>query len=559
MDFAPVLGYELNVNHQKCSRLSRGLFVAFLFCAGAALADCTLTNTGILPLNEMGFRAHATFSGGLYPNGANTRPPAHEVAGLAIAQAIQPLDAAGNVDTNTGKIVLLSSGMSNVTQEWASKGTNHFTHIATNDPSLNPRVRIVDGAIGGQDATRWTNINASNWFIVITQRLAAAGVTTNQVQVLWFKQALAGPNNYGAFPLHAQELKNEMAIILRNAKARFPNLKLAYVSPRTRAYTANPTDLNPEPFAFETGFAGKWLIEDQINGSGNLNYNPANGPVVAPWISWGPYIWADGLVPRGDGLTWLCSDTESDFTHPSPNGGVAKVARQLLSFFKTDPTATPWFLKTNSAGAPTCSPTASVTNGNAPLTVTFSANAVAGSAPFRDAQWNFEDGESATNLNPVKIFSSPGIFHARLTVTDTNGNTASGVATVTVNSTYEFWAAGKFTATELTNAAISGFAANPDADSYANLLEYALGREPKITDGNSLPTLTLTGSVVTLTHPHLKCAADVALSLQVSSDLTNWTNTAATSILDTGAIETITVQEAVSTNSARFFRLRALK
>lgn len=527
--------------------------------AVTAHADCTLTNLGLTPLNEFGFKNYSNYAAGLYPNGSNTRPPAHEAAGLAIAQAIQPLDAAGNIDTNAGKIVLLSLGMSNTTQEWASKGTNHFTRLATTDPSLNPRVRIVDGAIGGQDATTWTNANAATWATVITQRLVQAGVTTNQVQVLWLKQALAGPRNYGNFPLHAQALQNHLAIILRIARTKYPNLKLAYLSTRTRAYTATPTDLNPEPFAFETSFADKWVIEDQIVGQNNLNFDGAKGPVVAPWISWGPYIWADGLVPRGDGFTWLCSDTESDFTHPSPTGGVPKVAQQLLAFFKTDPTTTPWFLKKSGAGGPTVAPTGSATNGVLPLTVNFAANASLGSAPFHDGQWTFEDGEFATNANPTKIFRSPGIYHARVTVTDTNGNIAQGVVAVTVNGTYELWAAGKFTPTEFTNAAISGYAANPDGDSYANLLEYALGREPKISDGKTFPTLTLTGGVATLTYPHLKAAADVALSLQVSSDLTNWTNTTPASVLDGGAIETITVSEAVAANSARYFRLRALK
>ena len=194
-----------------------------------------------------------------------------------------------------------------------------------------------------------------------------------------------------------------------------------------------------------------------------------------------------------------------------------------------------------------------------PLTVNFAANATLGSAPFHDGQWTFDDGEFATNANPTKIFPSPGLYHVRVTVTDTNGNTASGGVTVTVNSSYELWAAGKFTATEFTNAAISGYAANPDADSYANLLEYALGREPKVSDGKNFPTLALTGGVATLTYPHLKWATDVALSLQVSSDLTNWANTTPASVLDGGAIETITAQEAVFTNSARYFRLRALK
>ena len=104
---------------------------------------------------------------------------------------------------------------------------------------------------------------------------------------------------------------------------------------RSRAYTLS--GLSPEPTAYETGFAVKWLIEQRLAATGNL------GLQVAPWLSWGPYLWVDGTQPRSDGLVWSCSDTSGDFTHPSPSGQT-KVANQLLVFFKTDPTATPWFL-----------------------------------------------------------------------------------------------------------------------------------------------------------------------------------------------------------------------
>ena len=541
-----------------CSQVLAQILFAGLLGLASARADCTLTNIGLTPLTELGLNSYSNYSGGLYPNGANQRPPAHEAAGLALAQALQPLDAAGNPDTNSGKIVLLSLGLSNTTQEWATKGTNNFTRIATNDPSLNPRVRIVDGAIGGQDAPRWTNASAANWDTVITQRLVQASVTTNQVAVLWFKTALASPVNYGAFPLHAQALQNDMAIILRVARSKFPNLKLVYISCRTRAYTAIPTDLNPEPFAFETAFADKWVIEDQIAGRNNLNFNPASGPVVAPWISWGPYLWADGTTTRGDGFTWLCNDLESDYTHPSPTNGVAKVAQELLAFFKTDPTTTPWFLKKNGAGAPTCAPSAGVTNGVMPLTVNFSANAAAGSAPLRDARWTFEDGGFATNVNPVKIFPAPGTYHARLTVTDTNGNTAQGVVTISVSSKFDLWRAAKFTPAEFANTNLSGAAGNPDGDSLPNLLEYAMALEPKISNATSVVSATLSNGVFKLSFPHYKPATDAPLSVEVSSDFVNWSSAAATQTLDLGPIEMLTHQETVTTNPARFFRLKSV-
>jgi len=46
--------------------------------------------------------------------------------------------------------------------------------------------------------------------------------------------------------------------------------------------------LNPEPYAYENAFAIKRVIAQQLSGDPALNYDAASGPVVAPWLSWGP-------------------------------------------------------------------------------------------------------------------------------------------------------------------------------------------------------------------------------------------------------------------------------
>ena len=71
-------------------------------------------------------------------------------------------------------------------------------------------------------------------------------------------------------------------------------------------------------------------IEQQINGDPELNYDPSRGPVKVPWISWGPYLWADGETPRSDGWLWRCSDFQDDGTHPSFLGAV-KVGGQVAN------------------------------------------------------------------------------------------------------------------------------------------------------------------------------------------------------------------------------------
>ena len=65
----------------------------------------------------------------------------------------------------------------------------------------------------------------------------------------------------------------------------------------------------------------------------------------APWVAWGPYLWADGVKGRKDGLVYLRDDvTTTDRTHPSLSGR-EKVVKLLMDFFKNDPTSRPWFAR----------------------------------------------------------------------------------------------------------------------------------------------------------------------------------------------------------------------
>lgn len=293
------------------------------------------------PLTELGAELYKGSKGGLYPEG-NTRPAAHEAAGVSLAKQIQPLNAEGKPDS-AGRIVLLSIGMSNTTQEFSV-----FKRIADADARKNPKLTIVDGAQGGMAALQIVNPDdggtGTRFWATVDQRLKAAGVTRQQVQAAWIKQADIRPTE--EFPKHAKKLQAELEQIVHVLRTRFPNLKQAYLSSRTYGgYAVTP--LNPDPYAYEGGFAVKWLIERQINGEATLNYDPAKGKVSAPWLSWGPYLWANGTTKRADGFFYEPSDFGGDGTHPSETGRM-KVAKLLLDLFKTDLAAAPWF----TAGGP---------------------------------------------------------------------------------------------------------------------------------------------------------------------------------------------------------------
>lgn len=341
-------------------------------------------NAQKIPLMDMtASQNYLSFAGGLYENSSDTVPSDHDSAGKTIAATIQPLDANGN-PTASGKIVFTSIGMSNAADEFGQ-----FINAASNDSSVNHTTLVIaNGAKGGITTCYWEaatgnppcSLHTENQFDrVRDQVLTPLGVTEQQVQVVWIKEANGGPGVAGCgsgggqpcqslcdpavqgcqntvTTTEAMRFEQQIGVVIRAAKTRWPNLKLAFIS--TRIYAGYATDdLSPEPYAYEYGYSAKWLIEAQINqirtgtvdpSAGDLNYN--NG--TSPWIAWSAYIWANGPNPRSDGLVWCdgqsaapCSgevDFQSDGTHPNSTGQ-QKVATMLMNFFLNSPYTNPWF------------------------------------------------------------------------------------------------------------------------------------------------------------------------------------------------------------------------
>jgi hypothetical protein len=306
-----------------------------------------------IPLIDMSTGSYFDFNGGLYLNGNNQIPPPHSQVGLVRANLIQPLNAAGN-PSPTGKYVLLSIGMSNTAHEFGETGTDQpwtFIGKVGSDPAVNhTSLVLINGAASGQDAPDWESSAAFNYDRIRDSELAPNGLTENQVQIVWLKVANGDASSHPSLPApdaDAYVLMTRMGNILRALNSRYPNLQQVFISSRIYAGYAGDEPLNPEPYAYESGFAVKWLIEAQIRQmasgqidewAGNLNYNTA-----APWIAWGPYTWANGPNPRSDGLVWLPEDFADDGIHPSLDGR-RKVANMLLSFFKNSLLTQEWFL-----------------------------------------------------------------------------------------------------------------------------------------------------------------------------------------------------------------------
>jgi hypothetical protein len=306
------------------------LFFAALIQPEAYARDCSMTSVGLTPISDLGSGSYLGSQGGLYPGGSNLRPASHESTGLSLAQSIEPMNANGSPDPN-GKYVLLSIGMSNANQEF-----NVFVPDANADRDKDPDLVIVNGAQGGATATKWAIASNRVWSDAM-QKLSQQGVSANQVAVVWAK--LANSASGESVDQYRADLQRDVEGVVTILADQFPNLKLVYLTSRIYAGYAT-SSLNPEPYAYESGFVMKWVIEKQLDGE-----LPGT-----PWLSWGPYAWADGLNPRSDGLTWECGDLrEDDGTHPS-EAGMQKVASMLLDFFRTDSTAKQWYLA--SPGSP---------------------------------------------------------------------------------------------------------------------------------------------------------------------------------------------------------------
>jgi hypothetical protein len=277
-------------------------------------AECSQVSTGLVPLTDLGKRRYRGWQGGLYPNGQNRPSRAYLARGLAAAKRVQPIK---------GHVVVLSIGIANADQEFRA-----LTRLTDGDAEVDPTLKLVDGAMGGWDARRIAKPGAGYWRAV-DRRLAAEGLTAKDVQVVWLKTVISGEERL--FPADAKALRNQLRTILQILGKRYRSLRLVYVSSRSYGgYAITP--FNPEPAAYDGAFAVKWLIQERIASKTKL-----------PWVGWGPYLWADGLTPRSDGLTWSCDDFKDDGTQPSA-AGATKAARLLLRFFKSDSTTKDWFL-----------------------------------------------------------------------------------------------------------------------------------------------------------------------------------------------------------------------
>ena len=353
------------------------------------------------------------FEGGLYENSSDTPPSDHDSAGKSAANAIRALDQNGNASSSGAIVflgigmsnaTLEFSAFVNATAsdpnlnpslavlDGAYGSVTACPWTVENDPTTT--AACPEYTSGVPSKNQYDRVRDTVLATATGAPSAPAGcggppatpcLTEKQVQVLWIKNANPSPALHSPGPglvgytslqpftdncaseaatIEACYYEKQLGETIRAAKGRYPNLRQVFISTRIYAgYASVP--LNPEPYAYEYGFSAKWLIQAQINQmrpsgtpdpvAGDLNYNS----VMAAWTAWGPYLWAYGTTPRSDQLIWcngqsgspcnLEDDFQSDGTHPSPDVGVPKVVKLMMTFFSTSPYTPGWFCKSGSS------------------------------------------------------------------------------------------------------------------------------------------------------------------------------------------------------------------
>jgi hypothetical protein len=125
------------------------------------------------------------------------------------------------------------------------------------------------------------------------------------------------------------------------------------------------------------------------------------------------------------------------------------------------------------------------------------------------------------------------------------------------SASYATWAARMFTAAELADPEISDPDAIYGSDGMTNLLKYALGLDPKTDGTEALPQTTTLADHWFYTYHRATSVSDVVYRVEVSTDLTNWSEAGVTQeiMLSDSAWQTWQAQYHAVPGQTVYFRL----
>jgi len=192
-----------------------------------------------------------------------------------------------------------------------------------------------------------------------------------------------------------------------------------------------------------------------------------------------------------------------------------------------------------------------------PLTV--SGTAVAGSDYLTlPAGVTIPTGQASTTLQvvPVGDFLAQGNRSVSVAVAAdfalVSDVTQPAVVTIQ-DKPFDAWRFANFSGPELANASISAEKADPDGDALPNLVEYALGFDPRIA-GISPVTTSQSGGYLTLSSSKNTAATDISWNAEVTADLQDWQ---ATVVITNTTTSFVARDSVLAANAAeRFIRLK---
>lgn len=322
------------------------LSMAFSMPAIAQLElDCSHDSTGLIPLTDFGYSYYGPFRGGLYPGFMNEMPETHLNKGKALSNSMVPLDGEGNVDWETGNILMIGMGGST-----ASNAFNSMTDtLNTWDyEGVNPCMKLKGLFYGGKDLQDMINTTDPFYWNYLQDKLDARGDTWDNIQIVWMQTHSELPT-YDSIAF-VKTLVSQYITLLQRMQDSMANVKQVFFTGFHYTGYTHPShelyNVLSEPKAYWGNIAIKILIERQIAGDPELAFEGPNKKV--PYIAWGPYWWADGENPRAsDGLTWSCSEYRDDDTGGGfhlEDSGKGKEALMFIDFLATNEVTSKWYL-----------------------------------------------------------------------------------------------------------------------------------------------------------------------------------------------------------------------
>lgn len=162
------------------------------------------------------------------------------------------------------------------------------------------------------------------------------------------------------------------------------------------------------------------------------------------------------------------------------------------------------------------------------------------------AEVSFSPNKSNAAKNATATFEKAGVYVLTAKATNASGASATSSVSVTVGQRFEWWGVDQ----GLTGDG-SAPQSDPDADGVVNLLEYALGANPKVPDVGALPSVRVEGADLVMAYSRV--AGDVVYQPEWSDDLVEW-RTEGVSVSREGDVEIASLK--LAGDGPRFLRLK---